>query len=314
MKDIEKEKLKKEAYESYKSKKNKFNYMSFHKATTIEELNNGEDNFGNKIYIKSNLSNEIIYFGEPINFNDSNEFNFKTNIEDWVDYFSNNPNIKKQILDYYNLNDSLDDFETNLSDSNYKKDFICKRKAFNSIGETIRNIYCKRLAIFCMAPSPYCKHFWDEYCDNFNGICCEYDLNDFDNSLFFKDYIKYDNSPTIYYPENINVYQAQRLFKHKNFKDSFESKIGTKSKEMIDKIYKAIFKKEERWEIELENRLVIYNENPDELNKLRIMKISPAKIYIGYKVKDELKDFIINLCKQKQIQFEIVNLDDCYEN
>ena len=65
-----------DAIDSWKNNKGRFNYMSLKNASTIAELEQGIDNVGNPIFVKSNLDKKIIHFGEPSRFNDEREFEF----------------------------------------------------------------------------------------------------------------------------------------------------------------------------------------------------------------------------------------------
>ena len=310
---IKKYKLKIEARKSYIHNKNKFNYISFKEADTKEEFDEGKDKLGNPIYVKSNLENGIIYFGDPFKFNDDREFRFSILPDNWDDYFFNNKDLRKKFKKSYREDKKFAKFIESL-DAKEKLMFKKKIEILNNFFKKIKEVYNTKLAIYCLAPSPYIKYFWKNYTNNFNGICCEYDFNslNIDDINFTKKIVCYSNKPILLNPEDLMLSADDEFLQNPYFSESFKRRATTKNKELDEKINLSLAKKDKKWKIEKENRLIMCCNDKDKLNKMRRVNILPIKIYIGYQVSREIQDEIINICNHKGIDYEIVGLKKCY--
>lgn len=297
----EKKQLIKQAADNYVNCKNRYNYMSFGNAKIVDDMFD--------TYAYKNIKNEIIYFGSPKSFNDEHEFEFKIDYNDWkYILFNNDSTLKKYEKNYEMYKDfdvavySLNNKDRNRANK-FKNDISIRIKNFT---EELKNTFY----VYCIAPSYYDSYFWKEYCNDYNGICCEYDIvnlfydynkNDFH---FVHQKVAYSDSNEKFIPEYLNADEISLLktdnpkyyeylkYNHENSDEAFIRLFATKSMD---------------WKCEMENRFIA---NSDSMST-NYISAKPVKVYIGYNVLNEIKEEYIKMLNSKGIPSEIIYPDDC---
>jgi len=299
-----------EAHKSYQELKNKYNYISLKSATTIVELDNCRDSSGKPVYVKNNLEKGIVYFGEPSTFNDKHEFELKFKEENWLEYILPNDYM---VNDYKRYGWNLDEYICKCCSASQRKLVEENRKRLRREGKLISNRRKKELGVFCLAPTYLDKYYWEKYCNNYNGICCEYDINSIKNKAprAIHLQVKYSNAGVEYLPEYLNP-GIDPIGKSNIKSKLMRDRIGKKLDQTTNVINAMLSTKSKKWEREKENRLVLkLNDSSGVVVFSREVHATPVKIYCGYMVSEEIKEYLKTFCKNKQIAFEVVNKTDC---
>lgn len=313
MDDIKEKNIIDAAIISWKNNKNKFNYMSLKNATTVKELENGMDCNGNAIFIKSNLDKSIIHFGTPSTFNDEREFEFVCPEMGWLEFLIQDDNYLEIFRAKYNV---CNDFDMALAalPEKAQKNINDLRNLLKNFGKYCADKYKDNYGVYCLAPSSYNSYFWREYCNDFNGICCEYNVDEIcNNKNIIRMKVAYSDCGVEYLPQYVNLSNFPD-FDKSTFNRELRKKLGSTPEKSKDAILKLMCTKPEKWIQELETRLVIMikDRNDTSVNSCDI-KAVPTKIYIGDKVSTELKDYLKKYCDSKNIGFEIVSEEDCVD-
>lgn len=301
------------AIETYIKCSNNFNYMSLKQIDKLEQLLDEDYCKTHNVFVLNNLNKQIIHFGQPSKFNDPNEFVLDLPVKEWIDFFSLDAIGKNMLLNALNKNNNF--FK---SIKIFSKDtqivLISEKKKLDDLPFKIAKNNRDKYGIFCLAPSPYNSYFWREYCNNYNGICCEYDLSRIhpvDHNFILK--VNYGDK-IIYKPEYISLETIKDLNKFSKCYPNIVNKLKPNSKESFDAAKALMSTKSIKWEIELENRLItcltdhkgIKQHNAD-------LHAVPRKIYIGYKVANEIKTYLIEFCDKNEIKWEIVSDEQCVD-
>lgn len=258
---------------------NKFNYYNLNNVERIEDS-----------HFYKNLVNEIIYFSDPTQFNDENEFLFDFKYSDW-------------------------NFKGHIKKEEFEK---LKIKLINILQKETKS----KFGVFCLAPNSNDDYFWNNekwYVKNYNGVCCEYDIEKIimENStkIMFKSVV-YCNEKVPYRPEYVSHYDQNDEVIPKSILKIFNSKPEEAKKAGI----LTMNLKPSVWSREQEQRMIILNSNHDG-NVLcqRAIHAVPTKIFLGKNVAEKNVDIIIQLCKSKNIQlykmrndtleFDLVQID-----
>lgn len=291
-------------FDSYINIKNKYNYMNLSKVNTVTDLK--------KSYFYQNLINEYIYFNNPIFFNDEYEFEIETNKIDWIEFLIPDKSALKRFNSLLKANNN----DYDLALSKCANSFIEKHNKIintfdNMIKDTFQDIK-SNFGVFCLAPSFDYDYFWKEYAGDYRGVCCEYDIDSIFNSNIDKiisGRVEYGNKLRLL-PEHISPMFMDNQELSKIYTPKIIKRFGTKIKERQNIIISSMFIKDKKWECEHENRLILKLSNNANDNE-RFISAIPKKIYIGSKLKKEIINEIITLCKSKNIKYEIIN---CKEN
>lgn len=309
-----KKKILTDAIESWKNNKGRFNYMSLKNATTVDELEKGMDIKGNLIYIKSNLDKQIIHFGEPSKFNDKREFEFVCPELAWLGFLIQSNSEIKKFKNAYSQCKNFDKALKVLNPCTVIKTTELRRK-LKKLGKTCADKYKDNYGIFCLTPSCYNTYFWKKYCNNYNGICCEYDIDAIcsNNKNIIRTKVVYNNAGIAYLPEYVNIDNFPE-FNTSNLTDELKSKLGTDSEKSKDVILQLMTTKPRKWIQELETRLIIMIKSSDNTTICsRDINAFPLKIYVGYKTSDELKKYFKDYCMRHRISYEIIDNDMCID-
>ena len=152
-------------------------------------------------------------------------------------------------------------------------------------GEKNDNELEKKYRVCCFSKSKSIQSFWSLYANEYKGICIEIDLQkikelDLRTKAFFICML-----PCLYVPS-------------KAVANCFFIK--------YQEIKKVIYK-DDSWEWQDEIRLITTITNPSD-GKLKINFSKVVKIIIGYNVPLKIKKQIINLCRRKNIQYEVQDI------
>ena len=298
--------------QNFESVNNKFNYMSLKKATTLNEYESGKDKFGNQLFVKNNLDKGIIYLSEPSTFNDPHEFEFNFDLYEWRDFFIDDDIDMQLFLNEYSHTHNFDLAIRKCSKYTQDKSSYCK-KEFGKFTSKIANQVKDYYGIFCLAPSPYDDYYWTKYCNNYNGICCEYD-----NTVFKQDEklvvtkVAYKDDKVIFIPEYADI-NSSNVKSYDNLPEKLKKRLGKKINDRNDIYIKVCTTKTTSWENECENRVIAQISDRTNVLRSREYQIKPVKIYIGCKVTNDIKNKIIDFCNNSspKIQFEIVKKENC---
>lgn len=272
---------------SYENNLNKFNYMS------LKGINNKNDFYADTNYVYNNLKNGIIYLNNPLNFLDKKEMKLCFDYKDWEPFF--------EII-------QIGKNENDLMKNNY--DLSCmKEKIVETVLKELEhanNEMIGMMGVFCLAPSCNLKFFWENYADNFNGICCEFSERDLDEDKLAKLNISkrkvlYINEKIKFTPEHLDPNKVNYYVP-----DSLKEKICTKYNETNELFSKLFAVKKFEYVYELENRLIKIINNDEE----RKIMMKPSKVYIGYNVSKEVRECLIKLLDENEIEYCIVNPND----
>lgn len=286
-------------FDSYKKIENRYNYMNLSKVMTVTDLK--------KSYFYQNILNEHIYFNNPLYFNDEYEFEIETNKIDWIEFL-----IPDKIeLKRFNSQLKANNNDYDLALSKCANSFIEKHNkiidSFNTIiKDTFKDIK-SNFGVFCLAPSYNYDYFWKEYAGDYKGVCCEYDIesifnSNIDNVILGR--VEYGEKLSLL-PEHISPMFMSYQELSKIYSPKLIKRFGTKIEERKNIIISSMFIKHKKWQCEYENRLILKMSNNSSDNE-RFVSAIPKKIYIGYKLKEEIINEIISLCNTKNIKYEII--------
>lgn len=135
------------------------------------------------------------------------------------------------------------------------------------------NIY---VTCFSEKENLFSLRMWGHYAANHTGVCAEYDFTTVNNASPFGCIpIKYTDSYE-YLPYTNNVHEASSNFL-------------------------KLFNKASEWKYEKEWR-VAQQVDKEKKNGFNISFSKPKSIYMGCKVSDELKNELIHICKEREIE------------
>ena len=230
-------------------------------------------------YTISNLEAGKVWLSSPRLFNDpydSKLFMLEDDVNKLIEYC-----LKNRL--------NLADLETeNLKQSKEYLNF------FDNAKDEILNTTEKDVFVSCFSELYKSILMWSHYADYHKGICIKYDKKDLDNFVVRKkmhlEKVLYSLKSTITAEEYLKVLDNNSC---KEEKDEC-------SKEIVKK---TVFNKNKCWKYEKEWRIVCFrDEEKVGADGFDIELPKPVAIYMGTNIKDEDRNFIENLCREKEIE------------
>ena len=297
--------------------KRHYHYTGFYNIKNLNQFINNLDDNGNKVFVHKNLQEGIIYLNSPIysekSFDeyksDINEFRLQVDVKICKELLVPLKYVHKIEENYIKYGNKLDLYEL---PRNIRADAIV---IFNALNKYMKNVALKvkeKCGIFCLTKRYNSKHFWKHYGNDFNGICIEYDIEEvIKGNNIIKAEVKYTNNS--YFDPRIlwDCIERKGTEKLPPFLIKALKKSG--SFNVKDYFFNALVSKNVKFAIEEETRLIgIFDSSYIGSCENRKIRACPKSIYIGYKVIDEIKNYLIDYCKNNHIKYTIINENDCY--
>lgn len=142
----------------------------------------------------------------------------------------------------------------------------------------------KRYRIACLSEDNDSILMWSHYANNHKGVCIEYDFQELIEKF------KCDLFPIIY---------VKRRKKYTPY-DLINSSLT---------FQKSVFLKADVWSYEKEWRILKCFQN--DIMQFGKDTFKPKAIYLGYKIDEESKERLINICKDNNLECWQMQLDEC---
>ena len=230
-----------------------------------------------------NLKNQELRLNSPTLFNDPYDCRLLINDDEIIDEF-------KTFIDKKNVSIEEKKLIREASESNEYKEII--EDLVNKSEKIVFDAMIDMVSIACFTEEYKSMLMWSHYSDYHKGICIKYKKEDL-NSI---SEITLDKV----------IYTDKRNY---NIIDLIDNVVNTEGNEKIvavnDFIQKSIFLKSKCWKYEKEWRMLYLksnNDNEKDREGFNIKSPKPEAIYMGTKIKEEDRDLIINLCREKEIE------------
>lgn len=226
------------------------------------------------------LVDDLLYVPTINELNDPYEGDILYNLEELHELYVNNFSTMLYDIDY-SENISMDPKQFQKYIVSITRDDA--KKIFDEGVDAFNNEVC----VVCLSECNKINPMWSHYSEDHKGICIEYDLNDSDKIRMLTFPINYVDSA-----DNNQVLRqilTRGLIKHR----------------LLSEVY---LKKSYDWHYEREWRIVIFKDDSNNTfnlvtsgDKTYIPFLKPKAVYLGLEIDDDDAEYVVDLCKLRQI-------------
>lgn len=214
-----------------------------------------------------------------------------------TDYESKMNSLKNQELYFYNPSQCNDPFEMcvfnnlNIECSNIE---MPQKKLLTKLANDVKDYYYNKMLMCCFSGSTIHNiPMWYFYADNYEGLCCEYDI--IDKNKFINIFLR-----KVEYVETCPINDICTFaYEYVQSKDSKQSAFNH-----LETCLQLASYKSNKWNFECEYRL--FSPKKENNVKLKDANLKLKSIYIGFKMCDKKKNEIIEICNKLSVPVKLV--------